>query len=396
MLPTIQIPSTNTGTGNNTNANNPNTNNNPIHSYDHHQSNNNNNNLLNQQQQQYNNNQFNHFQSQPFITQYPPPQQQQQQQTFFYNTNTQDYNNPLQSNTNNTNNQLNTQQISEIMYNSFLSQLSQKQVSNALSAVAHNAPVFSTAATSNATMSGLNPSIATPVNQNVLNNANQQRYFHTNLNLSSSLLDSSNNTNHQNNLNNNNFNTNGATMTQTMNLTTKSSNNSNTTPQPKKLSTTQSRIEKRKQLKKQGPKRPSSAYFLFSMSIRNDLLQKYPQAKVPELSKLASAKWKELTDLEKKPFYDEFKTNWEKYRILRQEYEKTLPPKRPSGPFIQFTQEIRPDIVKQNPDKNLIEITKIIGEKWRSLAPERKARYTEEYRRRLKEWESFYPEEDEI
>ncbi|CCK68360.1 DNA-binding transcription repressor IXR1 KNAG_0A07060 [Huiozyma naganishii CBS 8797] len=159
----------------------------------------------------------------------------------------------------------------------------------------------------------------------------------------------------------------------------------------KKLSTTQSRIEKRKQLKKQGPKRPSSAYFLFSMSIRNDLLQQYPDAKVPELSKLASARWKELTDDQKKPFYDEFRTNWDKYRVLRDEYENTLPPKRPSGPFIQFTQEIRPTIVKENPEKNLIEITKLIGERWRSLDPVEKTRYTDTYKLKLKEWEKCYP-----
>lgn len=162
----------------------------------------------------------------------------------------------------------------------------------------------------------------------------------------------------------------------------------------KKLSTTQSRIEKRKQLKKQGPKRPSSAYFLFSMSIRNELLQQYPDAKVPELSKLASAKWKELTDDEKKPFYDEFRVNWEKYRVLRDEYEKTLPPKRPSGPFIQFTQEIRPLVVKENPDKNLIEITKLIGERWRNLNPVEKTKYTDAYKQKLKEWEKFYPTEN--
>lgn len=162
---------------------------------------------------------------------------------------------------------------------------------------------------------------------------------------------------------------------------------------PKKLSSTQSRIEKRKQLKKQGPKRPSSAYFLFSMSIRNELLQQFPDAKVPELSKLASARWRELSDDEKKPYYDEFRTNWEKYRVLRDEYEKTLPPKRPSGPFIQFTQEVRPLVVKENPDKNLIEITKIIGSKWRDLDPVKKNEYTEMYKKRLKEWEECYPEE---
>ncbi|AGO13797.1 AaceriAGL073CAp [[Ashbya] aceris (nom. inval.)] len=163
---------------------------------------------------------------------------------------------------------------------------------------------------------------------------------------------------------------------------------------PKKMSTTQSRIEKRKRLKKQGPKRPSSAYFLFSMSIREELLRQYPDAKVPELSKLSSARWKELSEDDKKPFYEQFKDNWEKYRVARKEYEATLPPKRPSGPFIQFTSEMRPKLLKDNPDKSLIEITKLVGEQWRSLPPEEKQKYTDAYKQKLKEWEEFYPDED--
>lgn len=131
------------------------------------------------------------------------------------------------------------------------------------------------------------------------------------------------------------------------------------------------------------------------MSIRDKLLQEFPDAKVPELSKLASAKWKHLSDEEKKPYYTEFKNNWGKYRILRDEYEKTLPPKRPSGPFIQFTQEIRPIVVEENPDKNLIEITKLIGERWRNLSPAEKTKYTESYKKKLKEWEKFYPSDEE-
>lgn len=164
--------------------------------------------------------------------------------------------------------------------------------------------------------------------------------------------------------------------------------------QPKKMSTTQSRIEKRKRLKKQGPKRPSSAYFLFSMSIREELLRQYPDAKVPELSKLSSARWKELSEDDKKPFYVKFKDNWEKYRVARKEYEATLPPKRPSGPFIQFTSEMRPKLLKDNPDKSLIEITKIVGEQWRGLPSEEKQKYTDAYKQKLKEWEEFYPDED--
>ena len=280
---------------------------------------------------------------------------------------------------------INQQQLSEMMYNSFLNHLAQKQIPNTLNPTAGTGTSVNG---NNAATAFMSPPV--------------QKYFHgsnaaNSMNASlpgGMMMDPMHHTQQQ---------LQQQQQQQQLQLqqqqggrgSSQGNSKNSKQPAPKKLSSTQTRIEKRKQLKKQGPKRPSSAYFLFSMSIRNELLQEHPHAKVPELSKLASIRWKDLTDEQKKPFYDEFRSNWEKYRVLRDEYEKTLPPKRPSGPFIQFTQDIRPLVVKENPDKNLIEITKIIGEKWRQLDAVKKAEYTENYRIRLKEWESCYPEEPE-
>ncbi|SCU89473.1 LANO_0D05050g1_1 [Lachancea nothofagi CBS 11611] len=238
------------------------------------------------------------------------------------------------------------------MFNSFLTQIGQRQMSNVLN-------------TFNPAAHGMGAAIGSAINQPA------QRFFHAAMN-TPSMLEM----------------THPTTMQATPQFQVQ-------VPPPvvKKMSASQSRIEKRKLLKKQGPKRPSSAYFLFSMAAREDLVRQYPDAKVPELSKLASAKWKEMTDEDKKPFHEKFKVNWEKYRIARKEYESHLPPKRPSGPFIQFTQEVRPKIISENPEKDLIEITKLIGEKWRSLSQPDKQSYTDTYKRKLKEWEEQYPEE---
>lgn len=252
------------------------------------------------------------------------------------------------------------QQLSDAMFNSFLAQFGQRQLVNALGGAF--------AAT---TQSTINP--ATSAAAAAMMNQPAQRFFHAAMN-TPTMLDV----------------THPSLMQPAQQFQVQS-----TPIAPKKMSTAQSRIEKRKQLKKQGPKRPSSAYFLFSMAIREDLIKQYPDAKVPELSKLASAKWKEMSDDDKKPFHSQFKENWERYRIARKEYEATLPPKRPSGPFIQFTQDVRDAIVAANPDKDLIEITKVIGEKWRSLTPEEKQEYTNTYKKKLKEWEEQYPDLNE-
>lgn len=48
------------------------------------------------------------------------------------------------------------------------------------------------------------------------------------------------------------------------------------------------------------PKRPASAYFLFSAEERRKLKEQHPKKKVTELVQMASAKWKNLNSEEKK------------------------------------------------------------------------------------------------
>lgn len=148
--------------------------------------------------------------------------------------------------------------------------------------------------------------------------------------------------------------------------------------------------KRRKKIKKKklGPKRPSSAYFLYFIAIRQELIEAHPVAKVPEVAKIASIKWKNMSEEERKPYNDQFKMHWDHYLAARDAYKKSLPPKRPSGPFIRFTQDMRPKLTAENPDKNLIEVTKVIGQKWKELTDEERSVYTTAYKRDLRIWEN--------
>ena len=52
-------------------------------------------------------------------------------------------------------------------------------------------------------------------------------------------------------------------------------------------------------------------------------------------------------------------------------------PKRASGPYVLFTNEMRPMIMKQFPGIKFVEMGRILGERWRALTPEQKSRYEE-------------------
>lgn len=158
----------------------------------------------------------------------------------------------------------------------------------------------------------------------------------------------------------------------------------------KELTPTQVRLQKRKDLVKQGPKKPSSPFVLFFSSIRESLYAQYPNSRMSELSKIAGEKWRSFGDADKQKFYDAYNERLSEYKSLREQYEKTLPPKKPAGPFIQYNKKFRPIISKQHPELDLIEVTKLVGEKWNSLPQNEKDEWIQLYKTQLKDWEKAY------
>ncbi|XP_021735495.1 high mobility group B protein 7-like [Chenopodium quinoa] len=66
------------------------------------------------------------------------------------------------------------------------------------------------------------------------------------------------------------------------------------------------------------PKRPMSGYFVFMEEFRKVYKEEHPESKgVKEVAKEAGAKWKSMTDEEKKPYLD-------KAAELKVEYEKAM------------------------------------------------------------------------
>ncbi|CCF55626.1 hypothetical protein KAFR_0A01880 [Kazachstania africana CBS 2517] len=148
---------------------------------------------------------------------------------------------------------------------------------------------------------------------------------------------------------------------------------------------------KKQKLKENGPKRPSSAYFKYFMSIRDDLVRENPNAKVTEIAALGAKKWNTLNDFEKQSLRDKFTRELREYQVAKGRFIKqNLPPKKPLPPYVRFTQEIRDSIVRENPNLTFGEISQVISNKWSNLNNTEKEKYVNQYRHNLQDWNSKY------
>ncbi|CAO3646411.1 unnamed protein product [Mucor fragilis] len=82
---------------------------------------------------------------------------------------------------------------------------------------------------------------------------------------------------------------------------------------------------KRKRKDPNAPKQPPSNFFLFSNSIREQVDKQHPEASFSEKSKIYGARWRKLSEEQKKPFTELAKKEREKYLKEVAAYEKAHP-----------------------------------------------------------------------
>ncbi|SMN21802.1 similar to Saccharomyces cerevisiae YMR072W ABF2 Mitochondrial DNA-binding protein involved in mitochondrial DNA replication and recombination, member of HMG1 DNA-binding protein family [Maudiozyma saulgeensis] len=147
------------------------------------------------------------------------------------------------------------------------------------------------------------------------------------------------------------------------------------------------RILKKEEIMKNKPKRPLNSYLLYCAEQRPIISKNHPEMKNPDMTKLISQQWNSLSDIEKQPYKDNAARNSEAHSIMMGEFSKTLPPKKPAGPFVLFANEIRPKLNEEYPMLDFVEKSKITSTRWKALDEESKAHYGELYSRKMKEWQ---------
>lgn len=159
------------------------------------------------------------------------------------------------------------------------------------------------------------------------------------------------------------------------------------------------------------PKKPKTSYFLFCDDMREQVSKELKEKNAAKVSQELGKRWKDI-DPEEKKKYDEMYANAKKeYAKDFAEYKKNKKeesesesesedeesdsgskgkkkkkktkakdpnePKRPLTAYLHFCNENRQKVKEQNPDKSMIDVTKILSAQWKSLSDEGKKKYNE-------------------
>jgi len=159
----------------------------------------------------------------------------------------------------------------------------------------------------------------------------------------------------------------------------------------------------RKPVKDQNaPKRNVSAYLLYQNAMRETFKRENPGMTFGQLAKYTSHMYKNLTPEEKAtwdaraqqdkarydrqmslyvppPGHDARGNMIEENRPVKRRTKRApkdpAAPKRASGAYVFFTNEMRPIVMKQFPGIKFVEMGRILGERWRALTPSEKKRF---------------------
>jgi len=151
------------------------------------------------------------------------------------------------------------------------------------------------------------------------------------------------------------------------------------------------------------PKRNVSAYLIYQNGMREHFKQENPGMTFGQLAKYTSHMYKNLTVEEKASWSARAQLDKQRYEQQMAQYvpppghdakgyvlQDHLPkkrgkrapkdpnaPKRSSGAYVFFTNEMRPVITQQFPNIKFVEMGRVLGERWRALTPEEKKKFEE-------------------
>ena len=181
--------------------------------------------------------------------------------------------------------------------------------------------------------------------------------------------------------------------------------------QQKISSPTPKKVKPKKKAKKakkdpNAPKRPMTAYMFFNQDMRAKLKKENPKLTFGELGKLIGQKYKALTDDEKKKYDKLTASAKEKYVKAMKNYTPPEPdsddsdsdsdsdddapkkpvkkkakkdpnaPKRGMSSYMFFNQDMRSKLKAENPDLSFGDLGKLVGQKFKELTDDEKAKYT--------------------
>lgn len=172
-------------------------------------------------------------------------------------------------------------------------------------------------------------------------------------------------------------------------------------PAKKSKSSGKASPKKKKKKDPNAPKRGLNAYMFFSKEMRPKIMEENPGLGMGEVGKLLGQKYKELTDDEKAKYDEMAAADKTRYEEEMETYEKPedsgddnedesvasgkkkkkKAKKDPNAPknaltaFMFFNKDMRHKLKEDNPDLSFGDLGRLVGEKFKALTDEEKAKY---------------------
>merc|ERR1711884_940216 len=129
------------------------------------------------------------------------------------------------------------------------------------------------------------------------------------------------------------------------------------------------------------PKKPLSAYFLFSQDERLKVKAEFPDYSITEVAKELGRRWATIDPAIKQSYEQRYQESRRQYEQALQAYKpqkkKKDPnaPKQPLSAYFLFSQEERLKVKEEHTGYSICEVAKELGRRWADMAPEVKQRY---------------------
>ena len=144
------------------------------------------------------------------------------------------------------------------------------------------------------------------------------------------------------------------------------------------------------------PKRAMVAFMYFSIDQRPVMQKKNPTLKIADISKLLGEQWRGMSAAQKAPYDKKAAADKKRYEKEMKSYVPPYKPKRAMVAFMFFSIEQRPSEQKKNPSLGIADISKLLGQQWRTMSDSQKARYeklaAQDKIRYEKEMKTFKPQ----
>merc|ERR1739848_665631 len=129
------------------------------------------------------------------------------------------------------------------------------------------------------------------------------------------------------------------------------------------------------------PKKPLSAYFLFSQDERLKVKAEFPDYSITEVAKELGRRWASIDPAVKSQYEQRYQESRKQYEQAMTAYKpqkkKKDPnaPKQPLSAYFIFSSEERQKVKAIHPNYSICEVAKELGRRWADMAPEVKQRF---------------------